>query len=397
MNSTLRKTFQVMLAATALAAGSLASPAGITGKIARESRGESQEQRSEPRPSRNEQPARSEQPRRSEPAPRAERRSEPAQPQARTESQRAGVLRQSVQGTRSNESEGRARPAPRPATPATPASPATPATPARPPVAQGSSPRGNNPPATSGNRGGNRDGDDRSRGGSRGNDRDADRNNDRGVLGNIVREQRDNDRGRDWDRDTNTDRDRGDRRDAWRERSRDYDRDRRHRHVHVVHQLPAGYRDYWWNGSRYYYYDGFWYRPQGTSFITVGIPYGLFVTTLPGSYTSFWYDSTRYYYSDYHYYTYEPARRGYVVVRSPYGDDYDYAAGDAEEPAQDLYVYPAQGQSEQQQADDRYECHRWAVSETDYDPIDDEYDAALREDYLRAITACLTGRGYTVR
>ena len=86
-----------------------------------------------------------------------------------------------------------------------------------------------------------------------------------------------------------------------------------------------------------------------------------------------------------------------MVVRSPYGDDYDYAAGDAEEPAQDLYIYPAQGQSEQQQADDRYECHRWAVSETDYDPIDDEYDADLREDYLRALTACLTGRGYTVR
>ncbi len=377
MNRTLRKTFQVVLAATALAAGSLASPAGITGKIARESRGQAQEQRSESRPSR------SEQPRRSEPAPRAERRAEPAraQPQPRTESQRSGVLRQSVQGTRNNDNGGRARPAPRPATPAAPASPAPsapPATPATPPVAQGSGPRGG------------------SRGNDRDNDRNADRNSDRGVLGTLVREQRDNDRER-WDRDTNRNRDRDDRRDAWRERSRDYDRDRRHRHVHVVHHLPSGYRDYWWNGGRYYYYDGFWYQPYGTSFITVGIPYGLFVATLPGSYTSFWVGSTRYYYSDYHYYTYEPARRGYVVVPSPYGDDYDYSAGDAEEPAQDLYIYPAQGQSGQQQADDRYECHRWAVSETDYDPIDDEYDAALREDYLRAITACLTGRGYTVR
>lgn len=36
--------------------------------------------------------------------------------------------------------------------------------------------------------------------------------------------------------------------------------------------------------------------------------------------------------------------------------------------AQDLYVYPAQGQSDQQLADDRYACHRWAVTESGFDP-----------------------------
>ncbi len=36
--------------------------------------------------------------------------------------------------------------------------------------------------------------------------------------------------------------------------------------------------------------------------------------------------------------------------------------------AQDLYVYPAQGQSDQQLADDRYACHLWAVRESDFDP-----------------------------
>ena len=116
--------------------------------------------------------------------------------------------------------------------------------------------------------------------------------------------------------------------------------------------------------------------------------------TLPGAYTSIWYGGTRYFYSDYNYYMYEPARRGYVVVESPYGDDEEYVDSRLD---QDLYIYPARGQSEQQQADDRYECHRWAVDQSDYDPIDDEYDADLREDYLRAMTACLTGRGYTVR
>ena len=38
--------------------------------------------------------------------------------------------------------------------------------------------------------------------------------------------------------------------------------------------------------------------------------------------------------------------------------------------AQDLFVYPAKGQSDQQLANDRYECHRWAVNETGFDPSD---------------------------
>jgi hypothetical protein len=171
------------------------------------------------------------------------------------------------------------------------------------------------------------------------------------------------------------------------------DRTHNPRPPRVVERLPSGHRDYYWNGNRYYTYGGYWYRPYGSSFISVGIPFGLFVTTLPGIYSSFWIDGTRYFYADRTYYVYEPARRGYVVTHSPYGDDEEYdAAGSGD----DLYIYPARGQSEQQQADDRYQCHRWAAKESDYDPLDDDYDADLRKDYQRAMTACLTGRGYTV-
>lgn len=166
-----------------------------------------------------------------------------------------------------------------------------------------------------------------------------------------------------------------------------------HRPPRIIQRMPSGYRDYHWGGNRYYYAGGYWYRPYGSSFISIGAPYGLFVGTLPGYYSSFWYDNTRYFYADSTYYTYEPVRRGYVVARSPYGDDEEY---ENETLGDDLYIYPARGQSEQQQADDRYECHRWAASESKYDPLDDEYDADLREDYQRAMTACLTGRGYTV-
>lgn len=160
-----------------------------------------------------------------------------------------------------------------------------------------------------------------------------------------------------------------------------------------VSSLPYGYHSHYWNGSPYYYHTGLWYRPYGSTYMVVSAPYGLFVNTLP-YYSSFWYGSTRYYVSDGAYYTYEPVRRGYVVAPSPYGDD---QAGEGGSVDDELYVYPAQGQSEQQQADDRYECHRWAVDQTQYDPVESSYDAGLRADYTRAITACLTGRGYTVR
>lgn len=36
--------------------------------------------------------------------------------------------------------------------------------------------------------------------------------------------------------------------------------------------------------------------------------------------------------------------------------------------AQDLFIYPAKGQSQEQQDKDRYECHNWAVQQTGFDP-----------------------------
>ena len=39
---------------------------------------------------------------------------------------------------------------------------------------------------------------------------------------------------------------------------------------------------------------------------------------------------------------------------------------------QDIYIYPAAGQSDEQLADDRYACHLWAVDESGFDPS--QYD-----------------------
>ena len=59
-------------------------------------------------------------------------------------------------------------------------------------------------------------------------------------------------------------------------------------------------------------------------------------------------------------------------------------------------------QSAEQQATDEYECHKWAVSQTGFDPTGAAVgqtvaEPARRGDYERARGACLEGRGYTVR
>ena len=69
--------------------------------------------------------------------------------------------------------------------------------------------------------------------------------------------------------------------------------------------------------------------------------------------------------------------------------------------AMSLFVYPKNGQSEQQTANDRYQCHEWAVSQTGYDPTNSANSSqaatATPENYKRAMTACLDARGYSVQ
>lgn len=36
--------------------------------------------------------------------------------------------------------------------------------------------------------------------------------------------------------------------------------------------------------------------------------------------------------------------------------------------SQDIYVYPSKGQTDEQLAEDRYSCHRWAANESGFDP-----------------------------
>ena len=65
----------------------------------------------------------------------------------------------------------------------------------------------------------------------------------------------------------------------------------------------------------------------------------------------------------------------------------------------ELMVYPKNGQSQNQQITDRYQCYRWAVSQLGYDPTSAGGGKVRRDltDYNRAQKACLVARGYSVK
>lgn len=165
-----------------------------------------------------------------------------------------------------------------------------------------------------------------------------------------------------------------------------------------VNVVPRGaYHSARWRGG-YYFNDGTWYRQRGPRFLIVAPPIGFVVPFLPPFYTTVWIGGSPYYYANDTYYAWEPERRGYEVMNPPERDD--EVSGTA--PADEIFIYPRNGQSEPQQATDRYECHRWAVEQSGYDPTrpPDGTPAATgqgRADYQRAMGACLDGRGYSVK
>jgi hypothetical protein len=194
--------------------------------------------------------------------------------------------------------------------------------------------------------------------------------------------------------------------------------DSRYHHDHYypsrglyVNILPPRHRIVVFGGTRYYFFDGVWYRPRGGRFLIVAPPIGLVVPFLPPYYTTITIGGIPYFYANEVYYTAGPG--GYVVVAPPVGEispvlPPSESSVPARPPAggqtsaEQLFIYPGQGQDEKKQADDRFECHRWAVGQTGYDPtrpgdLPEPQKLQKYADYKRAMGACLEGRGYTVK
>jgi hypothetical protein len=178
--------------------------------------------------------------------------------------------------------------------------------------------------------------------------------------------------------------------------------DSRYHHDHsypvrgqIIGALPRDHRVVVHGGARFYFSGGVWYRPQGPRFAVIMPPIGLFIPFLPPYYATIWLGGVPYYYANEVYYAHQG--NGYVVVEPPKEE-----VSQAPPPADQMFIYPRMGQSEKQQADDRYACHQWAVSQTGFDPTQPpgspgSQKIEKRADYQRAMSACLDGRGYTVK
>ena len=169
---------------------------------------------------------------------------------------------------------------------------------------------------------------------------------------------------------------------------------------YTTYRLPPNHYVSRYRGSPYYFHGGAWYRPYGPRYVVVAPPFGIGLRVLPPFYTTVWFGGSPYYYADETYYVYRPQRREYVVTEPPQGQA---AVGPEVGGSDEVFVYPRNGQSEQQQETDRYECHRWAVDKTGFDPTrpsgsvaDSDVDSK-RVDYHRAEGACLEARGYSVK
>jgi hypothetical protein len=138
-----------------------------------------------------------------------------------------------------------------------------------------------------------------------------------------------------------------------------------------------------------------------------GASFAWFVPVLPVYVPTYWWNSIPYYYYNDVYYTYDPSASGYVVTTPPPGEEasasdqsataapdsnYSNPPPPAAAPSNgsNLYAYPKNGQSDEQQTLDRQECTQWASSQTGAD------GSGSSMEYQRALTACLQGRGYSV-
>jgi len=182
--------------------------------------------------------------------------------------------------------------------------------------------------------------------------------------------------------------------------------DKRYNHNHAypregytVKSLPRQRRPIHYLGRDYFFVSGIWHISSGSNLVVVRPPLGIIVPILPPYYTTIWFHSTPYYYANDTYYVWRPDVNGYEVAVPPTDE------GDPETSylADEVFAYPKNNQSEEQQADDRYACHRWSVDKVGYDPTqppDNLSVSALsqqRANYNRAMKTCLEGKGYSAR
>jgi hypothetical protein len=163
-----------------------------------------------------------------------------------------------------------------------------------------------------------------------------------------------------------------------------------HKIGHTIKTLPDHHRVVRAKRGSYYLVDGNYYRRKRGAYVAVSVPFGTRIDRLPAGFVSVGVGVNRYFYVGGTYYI--KHKDGYEVTEAPSEVQEVVATAD-----QNLIVYPAKAQSDEQAAKDRYECHVWSRDETQFDPSADNPDLSRKPDYHRAMSACLEARDYVVK
>ncbi|WP_447794623.1 DUF6515 family protein [Pseudomonas farris] len=160
---------------------------------------------------------------------------------------------------------------------------------------------------------------------------------------------------------------------------------------YVIDRFPERNYRVPYRGQDYFYSGGYWYRPQGPRYVVVQPPHGIRVRYLPDYAREVWIGGALLFLAAGSYYAYQASTQDYVVVEppvqpQPVGSGYDVVA------------YPANGQSPEEVSRDGYECYRWAVEQSGFDPRAVTYqpDPSVVQAYRQAQGNCLSSRGYQV-
>ena len=161
----------------------------------------------------------------------------------------------------------------------------------------------------------------------------------------------------------------------------------------------------YWRGG--YWRGGYWPRAY------YGLGFAWFLPVLPLAYSTYWWGGVPYYYANDVYYTYDPNYQGYIATDPPPAADSsgsaaapnDVGSAQAGAPQADalsgqsgpidgapaqIFMYPKNGQSAEQQATDKAECQQWATAQAGS-------VAQNGSNFNRAMVACVEGRGYSAR
>jgi hypothetical protein len=175
---------------------------------------------------------------------------------------------------------------------------------------------------------------------------------------------------------------------------------------HPAYGYGAGYgRGFsagtFWHGG--YWHGGYW---PGAYY---GAGYAWFLPFLPAVYATYWWNGYPYYYANDVYYTWNPSYDGYVATDPPPVTEDGSAPPPATAPGaaapgaaissdmdvgvggQQIFMYPKNGQSAEQQSSDRRDCQQWAASQVG------QGGQPQAADYRRAMLACVEGRGYSAK